>query len=282
MGPAPDATPPSAPTTTSTSSTATDSSSDRSGLDAPWARPPDDVLEAVGSTPDGLTRSDAGERLEQVGPNRLAPQQRDPLWKRILVHFDDILIYILLVSAVLKAILGDWIDFTVILAVAVINASIGFIQEGRAESALNSIRDMLSIEAQVRRDGSWANVDADELVPGDVVRVSSGDKVPADLRLLRSTNLRVEESALTGESVAASKAVDAVDAEAGVGDRSSMLFSGTLVAAGQGVGVVTATGDRTEIGRIQTMISEVRSLETPLTRQLDRFGKLLALLILAM
>ncbi|MFC8921647.1 cation-translocating P-type ATPase [Cellulosimicrobium sp. NPDC057127] len=285
MGPAPDAEPPSAPTTrpSSEASTATaDSSSGRSALDAPWARPPEDVLDAVGSTSDGLARSDAAERLEEVGPNRLAPTKRDPLWKRILVHFDDILIYILLVSAVLKAILGDWIDFTVILAVAVINAAIGFIQEGRAESALNAIRDMLSIEAQVRRDGAWANVDADDLVPGDVVRVSSGDRVPADLRLLRATNLRVEESALTGESVAASKAVDAVDADAGVGDRSSMLFSGTLVAAGQGVGVVTATADRTEIGRIQTMISEVRSLETPLTRQLDRFGKLLAVLILAM
>lgn len=283
MGPAPDATPPSAPITgpSSTSSTATDAS-DRSAADAPWARPPDDVLAAVRSTDGGLSGADAAERLEEVGPNRLAPTKRDPLWKRILVHFDDILIYILLVSAVLKAILGDWVDFTVILAVAVINAAIGFIQEGRAESALNAIRDMLSVEAQVRRDGAWANVDADDLVPGDVVRVSSGDRVPADLRLLRASNLRVEESALTGESVAASKKVDPVDAEAGVGDRTSMLFSGTLVAAGQGVGVVTATGERTEIGRIQTMISEVRSLETPLTRQLDRFGKLLAVLILAM
>nr|WP_069387615.1 HAD-IC family P-type ATPase [Cellulosimicrobium cellulans] len=257
-------------------------SSDGAATEAPWARPPADVLTAVRSTDDGLSRAEAAERLEEVGPNRLAPTKRDPLWKRILVHFDDILIYILLVSAVLKAVLGDWIDFTVILAVAVINAAIGFIQEGRAESALNAIRDMLSVEAQVRRDGAWANVDADDLVPGDVVRVSSGDRVPADLRLLRATNLRVEESALTGESVAASKKVDPVDAAAGVGDRTSMLFSGTLVAAGQGVGVVTATGERTEIGRIQTMISEVRSLETPLTRQLDRFGKLLAVLILAM
>ncbi|KZM77264.1 carbonate dehydratase [Cellulosimicrobium sp. I38E] len=236
----------------------------------------------LGTDAGGLSNADAAARLAEVGPNRLPPPQRDPLWKRILVHFDDVLIYILLVSAVLKAILGDWVDFTVILAVAVINAAIGFIQEGRAESALEGIRNMLSVNAEVRRDGAWARVDADDVVPGDVVRVRSGDRVPADVRLIQATNLRVEESALTGESVAAAKKVDAVGADAGVGDRSSMLFSSTLVAAGQGVGVVTATGTATEIGRIQTMISEVRSLATPLTRQLDRFGKLLAVLILAM
>ncbi|GAB6939529.1 cation-transporting P-type ATPase [Isoptericola variabilis] len=248
----------------------------------PWSRPPAEVLAALRTDDGGLSAADAAARLAEVGPNRLPPPEKDPLWKRILVHFDDVLIYILLVSAVLKAILGDWVDFTVILLVAVVNAAIGFIQEGRAESALNGIRQMLSVHAEARRDGAWAKIDADDVVPGDVVRVRSGDRVPADVRLLQATNLRVEESALTGESVAASKRVDAVDPEAGVGDRTSMLFSGTLVAAGQGVGVVTATGERTEIGRIQTMISEVTSLETPLTKQLDRFGKLLAVLILGM
>ncbi|WP_426308812.1 cation-translocating P-type ATPase [Cellulosimicrobium sp. E-16] len=277
MGSAPDA----APTPASTVSSTSAGTAERP-LDAPWSRPPDDVLAELGTDAGGLSNADAAARLADVGPNRLPPPQRDPLWKRILVHFDDVLIYILLVSAVLKAILGDWVDFTVILAVAVINAAIGFIQEGRAESALEGIRNMLSVNAEVRRDGAWARVDADDVVPGDVVRVRSGDRVPADVRLIQATNLRVEESALTGESVAAAKKVDAVGADAGVGDRSSMLFSSTLVAAGQGVGVVTATGTATEIGRIQTMISEVRSLATPLTRQLDRFGKLLAVLILAM
>lgn len=277
MGSAPDAAPTPATAASSTSASTTERS-----LDAPWSRPPDAVLAELGTDAGGLSSADAATRLAEVGPNRLPPPQRDPLWKRILVHFDDILIYILLVSAVLKAILGDWVDFTVILAVAVINAAIGFIQEGRAESALEGIRNMLSVNAEVRRDGAWARVDADDVVPGDVVRVRSGDRVPADVRLIQATNLRVEESALTGESVAAAKKVDAVGADAGVGDRSSMLFSSTLVAAGQGVGVVTATGTATEIGRIQTMISEVRSLATPLTRQLDRFGKLLAVLILAM
>lgn len=277
MGSAPDAAP-----TPATAASSTSASTTERPLDAPWSRPPDAVLAELGTDAGGLSSADAAARLAEVGPNRLPPPQRDPLWKRILVHFDDILIYILLVSAVLKAILGDWVDFTVILAVAVINAAIGFIQEGRAESALEGIRNMLSVNAEVRRDGAWARVDADDVVPGDVVRVRSGDRVPADVRLIQATNLRVEESALTGESVAAAKSVAPVGADAGVGDRSSMLFSSTLVAAGQGVGVVTATGTATEIGRIQTMISEVRSLATPLTRQLDRFGKLLAVLILAM
>ncbi|MBD7951349.1 HAD-IC family P-type ATPase [Oerskovia sp. Sa4CUA1] len=248
----------------------------------PWALPPQAVLAVVGSSDVGLTAEQARTRLAEVGPNRLAPAARTPWWRRVLSQFDDVLIYILLVSAVLKAIVGDWIDFTVILAVAVINAAIGLIQEGRAEKALDGIRGMLSVHAQVRRDGAWAQVDADDLVPGDVVRVRSGDRVPADLRLLTGVNLRVDESALTGESVPASKSVDAVPAEAGVGDRSSMLFSGTLVSAGTGTGVVVETGETTEIGRIQTLISEVHSLETPLSRTLDAFGKKLAVLILVM
>ncbi|MBE7699161.1 HAD-IC family P-type ATPase [Oerskovia sp. Sa1BUA8] len=248
----------------------------------PWALTPQEVLAEVGSSDTGLTADQARTRLAKVGPNRLAPPPRTPWWRRVLTQFDDVLIYILLVSAVLKAIVGDWIDFTVILAVAVINAAIGLIQEGRAEKALDGIRSMLSVHAQVRRDGAWTQIDADDLVPGDVVRVRSGDRVPADLRLLTGVNLRVDESALTGESVPAAKSVDEVPADAGVGDRSSMLFSGTLVAAGTGTGVVVETGGTTEIGRIQTLIAEVPSLETPLSRTLDAFGKKLAVLILVM
>ncbi|KZM35211.1 cation-translocating P-type ATPase [Oerskovia enterophila] len=248
----------------------------------PWALPPRAVLAEVGSSDEGLTADQARTRLAEVGPNRLAPPARTPWWRRVLSQFDDVLIYILLVSAALKAIVGDWIDFTVILAVAVINAAIGLVQEGRAEKALDGIRSMLSVHAQVRRDGAWTQIDADDLVPGDVVRVRSGDRVPADLRLLEGVNLRVDESALTGESVPASKSSDPVPAGAGVGDRSSMLFSGTLVSAGTGTGVVVETGETTEIGRIQTLISEVDSLETPLSRTLDAFGKKLAVLILVM
>jgi magnesium-transporting ATPase (P-type) len=248
----------------------------------PHARPADEVLAELGVDRQGLSTARAGQILADVGPNRLPEPDRPSALRRFLRHFDDILIYILLASAVLKAILGEWIDFAVILGVAVINAIIGFVQEGRAESALEGIRQMLSIHAHARRDGEWADVAAEDLVPGDIVRVRSGDRVPADVRLLEATNLRVDESPLTGEAVPASKDPAPVEADAGVGDRSSMLFSGTLVAAGQGVGVVTATGPRAEIGRIQAMIAEVESFDTPLTREINDFGKKLSWVILGM
>lgn len=248
----------------------------------PYAQDPTEVLAGLRSDPGGLPAGEAARRLAEHGPNRLPTPPRPSALRRLLGHFDDILIYILLASAVLKAILGDWIDFSVILAVAVINAGVGFLQEGQAERALDGIRTMLSLDAQARRDGEWQVVDAETLVPGDVVRVRSGDRVPADLRLIEATNLQVEEAALTGESVAATKHVEAVGADAGVGDRASMLFSSTIVAAGTGVGVVTSTGSGTEIGRIQALISEVDHLDTPLSRQLARFGKTLSLGILGM
>ncbi len=248
----------------------------------PYAEPPSAVLDRLGSSPDGLSTGEAAVRLDTVGPNRLpAPPRAHPL-VRFLQHFDDVLIYILLAAAVLKAFLGDWVDFTVILVVAVVNAVVGYLQEGQAERALDGIRTMLSLSATVRRDGQWADVDSETLVPGDVVRVRSGDKVPADVRLVEATNLQVDESALTGESVPASKDVGAVGTDAGVGDRSSMLFSGTIVAVGTGLGVVTATGAGTEIGRIQSLIADVDHLETPLKRQLARLGTLLSRGILVM
>jgi magnesium-transporting ATPase (P-type) len=144
------------------------------------------------------------------------------------------LIYILLVAVVVTALLRYWIDSGVILGVVVINAMIGFVQEGKAEQALQGLRKLLSLDAQVRRDGRWARVGAEDLVPGDVVRLQTGDRVPADLRLLETTNLRVEESALTGESLPTEKDPGPVEVGAGVGDRTSMAFSGSLVAAGRG------------------------------------------------
>ncbi|KAA1420597.1 HAD-IC family P-type ATPase [Mumia zhuanghuii] len=244
-----------------------------------WATPVDEVLARLDTSRDGLTGEQARQRLAEVGPNRLPPPEPTPWWKRVLAQFQDTLIYILLASAAAMAVLGDWLDFTVILAVAVINAVIGLIQEGRAEKALAGIRSMLSVQADVRRDGGWERLDADELVPGDVVRLRGGDKVPADLRLVAASNLQAEESALTGESVPSSKDAEVVASEAGVGDRSDMVFSGTLITQGSARGVVTATGQGTEVGKIQTLVDEVEPLETPLSRQLDAFGKALALLI---
>lgn len=249
---------------------------------AAHARGRAEILTALRTTASGLSSADAAQRLTETGPNRLpAPPHRSPL-VRFLAQFNNVLIYILMAAAVLKAILGSWVDAAVIGAAAIINSVVGYLQEGKAEKALDSIRDMLSVSARVLRDGQWIDVDAETLVPGDVVRIGSGDRIPADLRLLEVNNLRVEESALTGESVPAAKSVTRVESEAGIGDRTSMVYSGTIVAAGTGVGVVTATGTATEIGRIQTLISEVEGIDTPLTRKLEQFGRQLSVLILVM
>ncbi|MBX0300573.1 HAD-IC family P-type ATPase [Cryobacterium sp. 1639] len=247
----------------------------------PYAQDADTVCTDLHTSRHGLDPAEAAERLAAVGPNALpVPAKKNPVL-RFLGHFNDVLIYVLLGSAVLTVVFGDWVDASVILAVAVINAVIGFLQEGRAEKALDGIRRMLSLNAKVRRGGHWLNADAATLVPGDIVRVKSGDKVPADLRLIEGTGLRIEESALTGEAEPAGKSVPAVPADAGLGDRHCMLYSGTLVAAGSGRAVVTATGSGTEIGRIQTLVTDTESLATPLTRQLDAFSTRISLGILA-
>ena len=251
----------------------------RPAAPAPWALPPAEVLADVQGSPDGLTRADAQTRLTRDGPNELAAPKQQPAWRRFLVHFDDVLVYILIAAAVLKAITGDWVDFAVIAVVIVANALIGFIQEGRATSALASLQSMVSLDAQVLRDGAWSVVDAGTLVVGDIVRVRSGDRVPADVRLLSESNLQVDEAALTGESEPSAKDVRPVGADAGVGDRSCLLFSGTIVTVGNGEGVVVAIGADTEIGRISAMVAEVDDLDTPLTRQLAHLGKQLSILI---
>ncbi len=248
----------------------------------PYALAVDDVAEALGTGLEGLSSAAAADRLEAHGPNLLPEPRRKPAILRFLAHFNDTLIYILLGAAAVKAIMQDWLDFWVIMSVAILNAVIGDVQEGRAEKALAGIRGMLSADASARRDGGWVTVAAADLVPGDVVRLAPGDKVPADLRLFQSFQLRIDESALTGESVPSSKSTDPVAADAGVGDRASMAFSGTIVAAGQGRGIVTATGASTEIGKIQSLVGEAGSLDTPLTKQLADFGRVLTLVILGM
>jgi magnesium-transporting ATPase (P-type) len=251
-------------------------------VEDPHALTTEATLAALASDACGLSDVEAARRLDAVGPNRLPEPPKDGALKRFFKHFNDVLIYVLLAAAAITALLGHWIDTGVILGVVVINAIIGFIQEGKAEQALEGIRKMLSLHAQACRDGRWRAIDADALVPGDIVRLRSGDRVPADLRLIEATNLRIEESALTGESVPADKGIEAVAANACVGDRCGMAFSGTLVAAGRGVGVVVATGADTELGRINRLIAEVQTLQTPLTRQMAQFSKVLSVAIVAL
>ena len=232
-----------------------------------------EVMTRLRASHDGLGDEEVKHSLAKYGPNRLPePKTRGPLL-RFLVQFHNLLIYVLLVASGVTAMLGHWVDTGVILGVVVINALIGFVQEGKAENALRAIRRMLSPKAMVLRAGRRFILPAEELVPGDMVLLQSGDKVPADLRLIRVKDLQVQEAVLTGESVAVEKRVEAVAYDAVLGDRRSIAYSGTLVTYGQGTGVVVATGVNTEIGRISAMLERVETLTTPLLRQMGQFAR---------
>ncbi len=245
--------------------------------------PVQEVLTALASITAGLDSTEARRRIEQYGPNRLPAARRDSLLMRFARQFHNVLIYVLLASALITALLAHWVDCGVIVGVVLINAIIGVIQEGKAERALDAIRNMLSPNATVLRDGRRREIPAEQVVIGDIVLLASGDKVPADLRLIETRQLRVEEAALTGESAPVEKNIAPVAAHAVTGDRSCMAYSGTLVVYGQARGVVTATGAATEIGCISGLIAAVTRLETPLLRQMARFGRQLtaAILLLA-
>ena len=242
----------------------------------------EDVLTSLGSSAAvGLCAAEVNARLDRFGRNRLPEAARRGALVRFLLQFHNPLIYVLLGAAVTTFWLEDYIDAGVILGVVVINAVIGFLQEGKAERALEAVRGMLASRAIVLRDGERHEVDAADLVPGDIVILESGAKVPADLRLIQVRNLRINEAALTGESVPTEKSIAAVAEGAPIGDRTGMAYSGTVVSSGQGRGVVAATGAGTEIGRIGSLVSGLASLATPLTRQLDQFARQITVFILA-
>jgi len=247
----------------------------------PWHTfSPEATCEALISTETGLSQLEAKLRLTQSGLNNLTiAAGRSPL-KRFLSQFHNVLIYVLIAAACVTAAIGEWVDSSVIVGVVLINALIGFVQEGKAENALAALRNMLTLQAMVQRDGKNFLLPAEQLVPGDIVSLESGDKVPADLRLLQTKNLRIDESMLTGESLPAEKNTAAVSINAALGDRFCLAYSGTLVTYGTALGMVVATGDHTEIGRISSMLRNVPQLETPLLRQISSFSQWLTLAIL--
>ncbi len=245
-----------------------------------WAIGADAALERLDSSRSGLSQAEAERRLAVHGPNRLPVGRRRSALTRFALQFHNVLIYVLLASAVVTALMRHWIDTAVIVAVVVINAIMGFIQEGKAEAAMEAVRNMLSLHATVIRDGQRVVIDANDVAPGDIVYVQSGDKIPADIRLIRVKSLKVQESALTGESLPVDKDPAPVAADASLGDRASMAYSGTVVTYGQGSGVVVATGAATEIGRINAMLSEVETLSTPLLQRMDEFARWLTVVIL--
>src|SRR5580692_7344555 len=244
------------------------------------AVPADEVVQRLRTDPaKGLDVAEAAQRLTKYGPNRLPEGKKQSAFMRFLLQFNNILVYVLLGAGFVKLMVGLWLDAAIILGVVIINALLGFIQEGKAEKALDSIRNMLSAEARTLRGGEVRLIPSEELVPGDVVLLESGDKVPADLRLVEVKNLRTEEAALTGESVPIDKTTDAVSDKATIGDREGMAFSGTLVASGRGTGIVVATGSETELGRINQLMTSVSALETPLLRQIKKLGYAITALI---
>ncbi|MGC4127820.1 cation-transporting P-type ATPase [Enterobacter sp.] len=240
------------------------------------------VLAHAQSQASGLDRAEAQARLQKQGPNALPEKKGKPAWLRFLAHFNDVLIYVLLAAAVLTAIMGHWVDTLVILGVAVINALIGHIQESNAEKSLKSIRNMLSSEARVIRNGNHETIPTTEIVPGDIIVLRAGDRIPADMRLIEAHNLRVEEAILTGESTVVDKHTNPLNGELPLGDRTNLVFSGTTVSAGGGIGVVIATGQETELGHINQMMDGIEKHRTPLLVQMDKLGKAIFAIILAM
>lgn len=231
------------------------------------------VLRQLAATRNGLEPAEAARRLQRYGPNALPSPARTPGWRRLLRQFNDPLILFLLAAGVVAFALGHRVDAAVIVAVVAINAIVGFVQEGRAEQALSALRSMLAPSARVLRGGARMQVAVETLVPGDVLLLEAGDRIPADARLLRGRGLRVDESVLTGESVPVEKLADPVAEDADLGSRASMLYSGTLVSAGQATAVAVATGTQTQMGRIGALLEQVETLTTPLLQQIARFGR---------
>lgn len=221
----------------------------------------------------GLIDEEAQSRFTQHGPNRLPEQKSRSAWIRFISQFHNLLIYVLLATAAITAMLEHWADTFVILGVVLVNSVIGYVQEGKAEDALQAIKKMLSSHALVLRNEKKTTIPAEELVPGDIVMLQSGDKVPADLRLISVKNLQIQEAALTGESVPIEKRPQEVAEDAVLGDRFNLAYSGTLVTFGQGKGVVVGTGVQTEIGHISQMVSQVQTLTTPLLLQMAVFAR---------
>jgi len=230
----------------------------------------------------GLTAFEVRHRQARFGPNALTVRKRKSPFKRFLLQFHQPLVYILLAAGLITAFLQEWVDSGVIFGVVLVNAVVGFIQESKAEKAIESLKSLMRTGATVLRDAEKRIVPSEELVPGDVVFLQSGDKVPADLRLFMVKELQVDESALTGESVPVAKIEETLDPDTILADRRNMAYAGTLATFGQGRGIVIATGDRTETGRISELISEAAEISTPLTKKIARFSQVLLYVILGL
>ena len=230
----------------------------------------------------GLSKGQYEERLAVYGTNTLPQAKQKPAWLRFLAHFNDVLIYILLAAAVITMFMGHWVDTFVILGVTVVNALIGFIQENSAEKSLKGIQGMLSSTATVIRDGGTQEIDASDIVPGDIIFLKPGVKIPADIRLTEVHALQVEEAILTGESTVIEKQTRRLQKGALLGDQINMVFSGTTVSAGTAYGIAVATGENSQLGHINQMMNDIQGHRTPLLEQIDKLGKNIFVVLLGM
>jgi Ca2+-transporting ATPase len=239
-----------------------------------------ETFELLETTPEGLSASAAESKLLQSGPNELEEGKKKSKFGMLLSQFKDVMIIILMAAAIISGIIGDLTDTIVILVIVVLNAVIGFIQEYRAEKAMQALKQMAITQSRAIRDGIIISLPATELVPGDIVLLEAGNSVPADLRIIESINLKIEEAALTGESQAVDKISQPLDSDdISLGDKKNMAFKGTFVTYGRGKGVIIATGMQTELGRIAKMLQEGESL-TPLQQRMASFGKKLSVIVL--
>ncbi|MGO2982835.1 MAG: cation-translocating P-type ATPase, partial [Pseudolactococcus laudensis] len=249
-----------------------------------YTQSPDEVLTELATTKKGLTSTEAQERLAKYGKNELDAGEKKTLLAKFLEQFKDLMIIILIIAAILSVVTSggeDISDAIIIMAVVIINAVFGVYQEGKAEAAIDALKSMSTPSARVRRDGHVEEISSDLLVPGDVVSLEAGDVVPADMRLLEVNSLKIEEAALTGESVPVEKDLAvAVAADAGIGDRVNMAYQNSNVTYGRGLGVIVATGMTTEVGKIASMLQNAEETDTPLKQNLNNLSKILTYAIL--
>jgi len=242
--------------------------------------PIDETFKKLDSNNDGLSNVEVANRLSKFGENKMPEPKQDSAIKKFFSQFNNALIYVLLGAAVLTAVMQHWVDTWVIFGVVVINAIVGFIQEDKAQKALDGIRQMLVVKASVIRGGEKREIAAEELVPGDIVMLKAGGKVPADIRLLSVSRFEVDESALTGESLTVAKSINEVKAGTVLGERECMTYAGTSVRMGDAVGIVVATGADTEIGKINQMLSDTKTATTPLMKKMNGLAKVLSIVVL--
>ncbi|MFC4403070.1 cation-translocating P-type ATPase [Gracilibacillus xinjiangensis] len=240
----------------------------------------EDVLKYLEGSEEGLSDAIVKKRLEEEGYNEIADKEKVPTWKLFLETFKDAMVIVLLIAAIVQLVLGEVIESTIIFLVILLNAVISVVQTKKAESSLDALRDMSAPEAKVIRNGTTLTVMARELVPGDIVKLEAGDYIPADGRLLEAESLKINEGMLTGESDAVEKITEPITDEVSIGDQRNMVFSSSLVVNGRGTFVVTATGEKAEIGKIAEMIETAEQKQTPLQRKLDAFSKKLGIAIL--